>query len=330
MEGLNSTDYKNPGSMQYSVGLQQQLGRDSILSIAYVGNQNRHQFAYRQFNLPPESDLVNLIGASSYTYDTALQYVGFSSINQAECAENSHYNGFQVQLKSRLHRDLTLDASFTWSRTIDPGVVSASNANSDDSQTDNPYSYKYDVGPSILDRTAIGLVSFVYDIPWLRHSNNHLLRTGLGGWELSAIGTMETGIPLPITLSGSQSANAVQNGTNRPDITGSVSNPHTYAQWFSGNFSVPTPSAAPPYGWGNLPNGAVRSPGRDNWNISLFKDFVLNETRGSLIELRFESFNTLNHTQFNGVSNSYGSSNFGAVTSVWDPRVFQFGIKLKF
>lgn len=74
----------------------------------------------------------------------------------------------------------------------------------------------------------------------------------------------------------------------------------------------------------------MRAPGRDNWNISLFKDFVLNETRGSLIELRFESFNTLNHTQFNGVNATLGGSGFGAINSVWDPRIFQFALKLKF
>jgi hypothetical protein len=74
----------------------------------------------------------------------------------------------------------------------------------------------------------------------------------------------------------------------------------------------------------------VRQPGRDNWNICLLKNFVLSESRGSGIEFRIESYNTLNHTEFNGVQGQYGSGNFGAITSVWDPRVFQFGLKLKF
>jgi len=57
---------------------------------------------------------------------------------------------------------------------------------------------------------------------------------------------------------------------------------------------------------------------------------VINENRGSALELRFESFNTLNHTQFNGINSSYGAGGFGAVNSVFDPRVFQFAVKLKF
>ena len=65
-------------------------------------------------------------------------------------------------------------------------------------------------------------------------------------------------------------------------------------------------------------------------DLSLFKSFVFNEARGSRFELRAESFNTWNHTEFTQVSNGLGSSNFGQVTSAFDPRVFQFGAKLYF
>jgi hypothetical protein len=47
-------------------------------------------------------------------------------------------------------------------------------------------------------------------------------------------------------------------------------------------------------------------------------------------EFRAESFNTFNHTQFNGVGNSLGNGNFGQVTSTWDPRSLQLGGKLSF
>jgi hypothetical protein len=67
---------------------------------------------------------------------------------------------------------------------------------------------------------------------------------------------------------------------------------------------------------------------------SLFKEFVLSESRGSRIEFRAETFNTGNHTQFGGpgqnggISTNLGSSNFGAVTAAWDRRVFQLALKL--
>jgi hypothetical protein len=82
--------------------------------------------------------------------------------------------------------------------------------------------------------------------------------------------------------------------------------------------------------WGNLGKGAIRGPGRDNWNLSLFKSFLLSETRGSRFELRFESFNAFNHTQFKTVSSTFSNSNFGQVTDTADPRVLQLGAKLIF
>jgi len=320
-EGLMSNDYKNPVSMQYSFGVQQQLGRESVLSIAYVGNQNRHQTTSAEINLPPESALAGLTGKTdTLPYLLAVPYTGFDNINMFMNCINSHYNGLQVQLRSRLKNDLTFQGAFTWSRSIDPSF-----GGDDTNESPNPYNLEWNSGPSNLDRTVIGMVNLVYDIPFFRHSENHALKTVAGGWELSAIGTMETGLPVFLTLAGTQGGNAVDEGNNTPDLTGSVSYPKTFGQWFTGNFSTPALGA-----WGDAPPQQVRQPGRDNWNICLLKNFVISESRGSAVEFRIESFNTLNHTEFKGVSSQFGSSNFGAITSVWDPRVFQFGLKLKF
>ena len=55
-----------------------------------------------------------------------------------------------------------------------------------------------------------------------------------------------------------------------------------------------------------------------------------NLARSGRLELRAEGFNVWNHTEFDQVSNGLGSSNFGQVTSAFDPRVFQVGAKLYF
>ena len=76
-----------------------------------------------------------------------------------------------------------------------------------------------------------------------------------------------------------------------------------------------------------------------NRGVTLYKNFVINEARGSAFQFRAESFNTWNHTQFGGsgqnggFSNNFpvaGGGNFGQVTSAFDPRVFQLGAKLIF
>jgi len=143
---------------------------------------------------------------------------------------------------------------------------------------------------------------------------------------------MESGAPLNIGLTGSNITSIIPESSNRPNLTGTISYPHTVNEWFNpAAFSDPAPGT-----WGDLGHDALRGPGRDNWNLSLFKSFLISESRGSRLEVRAESFNTWNHTQFEGnvndggISTNLGASNFGAVTSAYDPRVFQFGAKLLF
>jgi hypothetical protein len=149
---------------------------------------------------------------------------------------------------------------------------------------------------------------------------------------------METGAPINLGVSGNNVSSLFPGGFtgNRPDLSGSIAYPKTVAEWFNpAAFSAPVCATGPDC-YGNLSFDAVRGPGRDNWNLSLFKNFVINQERGSRIELRIETFNTWNHTQFQGDANNggislnQGASNFGSVTSAFDPREFQFGLKLFF
>ena len=323
--GLAYSDYKAPSSYQYSIGMEREVAKNSVLSLSYVGNQNRHQSDARQINLPNQSTLTSLqtLGGPN-PYNGAVPYLGYNSILLYETAGNSHYNSFQVNFHSQVKRDLTLQAAYTLSRAIDPTT------GGDLYTLSNPYNRAYDIGPAPLDRTHIALVNFIYDIPAFRDSQSKILKSVAGGWELSGIVTMESGLPLNITLNGSQSSNGVDNATNRPNFNGTVGYPHTVGSFFTtSGFSLPTLGS-----FGNLSKGVVRGPGRNNWNMSIFKSFQISEAYHSRFELRVETFNTWNHTEFKSVStgasfNSQGAitNNFGQVTAAWDPRVFQLGGK---
>jgi hypothetical protein len=323
--GLDVSDYNLPVSYQYSIGVQRSLSAKTVLSVSYVGNQARHQNDYRNVNLPAQSDLPNLIGGAPYQTAPGLTYPGFTAITLSENEANTHYNGLQIDLNSQLGRDLSLRAFYTLSRAVDP--TTAGSGGGDLGQVSNPYlGWLYDNGPSGYDRTNVGVVNFIYDIPVFRSSANHLLKSTVGGWEVSGIVTMESGLPINIGISGPQGNNGLPTATNRPDLSGSVSYPHTVADWFNPSvFSPPAQGA-----FGTLGHNALRGPGRDNWNLSLFKSFTLSEARGSRLELRLETFNTWNHTQFNAVDSNLGDSRFGQVTSAFDPRVLQLGGKIYF
>jgi hypothetical protein len=336
--GLAIDNYKLPVSYQYSVGVQHSLSSKTVLSVSYVGNQGRHQNDVRNINLPSATQLAALQGGAKYQTIPTLAYSGFTAINLSENEANTHYNGLQIDLNSQLGHDLNLRAFYTLSKAVDP--TTAGNGGGDLGGVSNPYAgWQYDNGPSGYDRRHIAVVDFIYDIPLFRHNDSKLVKSVAGGWQVSGIVTMESGLPLNVNLNGAaQNFNNTIGGNNRPNLTGTVSYvntpvtcavPSTCLQQIQ--YYSPAAFTTPAVGtYGTLGHNALRGPGRDNWNISLFKNFTLSESRGSRLELRFESFNTWNHTQFNGVDNGTGDSKFGQFTSAFDPRILQLGAKIYF
>ncbi|HXK06138.1 MAG TPA: TonB-dependent receptor [Verrucomicrobiae bacterium] len=323
IQGLNNTDYKLPMSMQFSLGVQQALGQKTVLTVAYVGMQSRHQSENELLNLPSPGVLPALIN-NTVQFNNVNPYPGYGGITLYANDANSHYNSLQVSLNSRLRSDLTFQAAYTYSKAIDS---SSGNGSGGDLQNiANPYSRAYGTGPAWFNRSSVFNANFTYDIPAFRHASSRAARSLLGGWQFAGYVTAMTGLPLNITLGGAANSNGLPIGQNRPNVNGSVSYPHTINAWFNTSaFSQPAAGQ-----WGTLGYDAVTGPGRFNTNLSIFKSFLLSEKRGSSIQLRVESFNVFNHTQWQNVSNSFTASNFGQVTSAFDPRVFQLGMKAYF
>jgi Carboxypeptidase regulatory-like domain len=330
--GLNSNMYKLPVSYQYSAGVQRSLNARTVLSATYVGTQTRHQSDYQEWELPSAALLPSLVASNSRTqYNQSVPYLGYGSLRMAQNEANGHYNALQVNVNGQLTRDLQLSAGYTLSRSID--AFNTGNSAGDLSNVSNPYAgWRYDVGPSYFDRTHVAFVNFVYEAPFFRNASSHLVKTVVGGWQLSGIVNVMSGAPLNMNYGGSTSVcNVVPNCINRPDQVGSVTYPHTVSQWFNpAAFAAPAPGT-----WGNAEHGAVRGPGRQNWNLSLFKNFVISESRGSAFQFRADAFNVWNHTQFRGdmnggISTNQSAPDFGQVTRAYDPRVFQLGAKLIF
>ena len=333
--GMDQNNYSAPRSTQFSLGVQHSIGR-SVLSVAYVGTQNRHQNYYTETNLVPydSSLFAEFVNPTPTTpvYNTLTPYSGYHSIKMAQDEANSNYNGLQISMRGTwLSNDLTYQFGYTYSHTNDS--FNSGGSAGDLYNISDPYlGWKYDYGPSAFDHRNVAFVNFVYDVPLLKHSDNKLAKTMLGGWEISGIVTLSSGAPLNIGLNGNSISSIVPNTANRPNETGSAHDPHTVTEWFDTSiYSNPDPGT-----WGNTPRNSVRGPGRDNWNVSFFKNFVLNETRGSNIQFRAEFFNIWNHTQFigdtlnGGISTNFNASNFGNVTSANDPRIIQLALKLYF
>jgi hypothetical protein len=256
-------------------------------------------------------------------------YQGFGGINQEENTTNGTYNGFQTGLRLQNKWGLSGELDYTYSHEID--------LTSYDLQTvSNPWNLKYDKGSGDLDRRNIVNANYIYKLPFFTKSTG-LVKSIAGGWEIAGTFVDETGLVSAGNNQGpglSINYDSIGLGggyTNRPNLDARVTYPKKLGQWFNtGQFSKPIPAwyGSPNLGFGNAAKDAVVGPGRVNFTTSLYKSFAMTER--AHFELRFESFNTFNHGEWNNINDSLGASQFGQITTAWDSRVLELGGKFVF
>jgi hypothetical protein len=317
--------YKIPTAVQWSLGIQHQLRENAVLSVAYVGNSNYHQSEGININTLAQNDphRQGVCGANCGWTGAALNanlyrpYQGWGSIAPMVLGANSNYNSLQVSFRATMWKNLTLNSSYTWSHAFDiiDGEIF--------SNISNPFNARYDYGPAGFDRRQIWVTSFMYQLPFFRNSANRAEKALLGGWEFSGIYTLESGTPF--SIGGGPDLLGYGGGTtNRADILAPVTYPKTRFQWFStSSFKQPAPLQ-----WGTSARNAVVGPGRNNWNMALFKAFQFHEK--ARFEFRAETFNTFNHTQFTNPSSGVTNTDFGQISNTNNPRTLQLGAKLAF
>jgi Carboxypeptidase regulatory-like domain len=319
-------NYTPPGTSQFSLGVQRQIAPSIVGVVQYVGSTGWHQNNDRAINtLPLNSPNRQGVAAGTYNANLARIYPGFGAIVQEENATNFNYNGLQAGLRMEQRHGLTLQLAYTWSHALDT-------VSNDLNLISNPFNIHYDYGSGALDRRHIFNANYIYAFPFFAHGGNALQRTFVGGWSFSGVTIAESGSP--VTVSYSPDVLGLGGNTNnRPNLVGKVSYPKKLGAWFNGSaFGAPVApwAGGPNDGFGNAGKDAIVGPGRFNFNLALFKSIPLTSGEGPKLELRFESFNTFNHTQFSGIDTSFTDGNFGQVTSAFDARVLQLGGKFYF
>jgi hypothetical protein len=339
--GSLDTHYPNPGTAQFSLGVQQQLQPSVVAVVQYVGSVGWDQNNERSINTLPLTDPTNgtyddreAVANNSGLSNQYRIYSGFGGITQVESITNSNYHSLQAGLRFENKHGLNAQFSYTWSHEIDiaSGDEGSTNAVGGQAFVSNPFNITYDRGSGVLDRRHIFNVNYDYKLPFFRNSNA-LARTTLGGWEISGVTVAEAGSPLQTYYNGPDIVGLGGGTVNRPNVSGGTKGPKTQTAWFkTSGFSSPTApwDGGTNQGFGTAGKDAVVGPGLFNWNIALFKSFALTSHEGPRFEFRVESFNTFNHTEFQGLDTTLEDKNFGQATSVYDPRTLQFGGKFLF
>lgn len=336
-------DQKPSTIYQFNMGLQQQLSRNSLFTVAFVGNTSFKLSQLTDINSLSQSDLVHRAGVCGSACGVGKQlnanyyrnYVGWSDINEEYNEGNSHYEGLQATFQTRAWKNLTLNVNYTWSHAWD--VIDAQLFNNLPNSFDPGYSY----GTAGFDRRNIAVVNFIYNVPIFQASHG-ITQAFLGGWTVSGIVSMQSGNPG--TVNGPNWL-GLPGTTNRANLAKPVGYSHTVKQWFDpSSFALPAMQAVSPgvqvQEWGNAPKNNVKNPGAQHWNLSLYKDFKFSENTG--FQLRADAFNAWNHPAFGGANtgifsgqlNPDGSpvltNNAAALTSTGDAREFQIGGRVYF
>jgi len=313
-------DYLPPTSQQWSFGIQHELAPRTVLSVGYVGNVNIHQRVQRNINQPLTDDPRRAdVRAGTAVVNEIRPFLGFSSITYGENSTSGNYNSLQVNLRMDNIHGLTFQSAYTWAHAIDS--VSGDFANAY-----NAYELGYDRASSDLDRRHVLVMNYIYDLPFFKGHPNAFVRQALGGWQLSGITTFQTGLPNTPSYPGDIAGTGF--GNVRPDVIGDPNTgAKTVTEWFNKSaFQAPANLT-----FGSSGRNVIWRPGRNNWNISVFKVFSLAAlTEDARLQFRLEMFNSFNHTQFSNYDTNFLSSNFGKITSTYDARRIQFGLKFTF
>jgi hypothetical protein len=321
-------NYRPPGTAMFSLGVQRQLAPSVVGVLQYVGSVGWDQSDVRSINTLPLNDVVHRQGVADGTVNANLYRIfpGFSTVSEEENQGNFSYHSLQAGLRMENRYGLTLQLAYTYSHQID--LVSNDVVNS----LSNPFNPSYDRGSGALDRRHIFNANYIYNLPFFANNGSTLERVVLGGWSISGITVAQTGTPQPITYSGTDTLGLGGGTTNRPNLVAPVSYPKHVLAWFTtSSFANPVApwSGGGNNGFGNAGKDAVVLPGLFNTNLSVFKTFPLGREAANL-ELRFESFNTFNHTEFNAIDANTADGNFGQITGTYDARTLQLGAKIKF
>ncbi len=321
--------------------VQRELARNFLLDVAYVGNHSVKLVTLADYNQARPND------ASDPTAGTPLQnrrpFSNFSFIQISFPGGQANYHALQLKLERRFSDGLYLLNSFTWSKAID-NVAGHLEANFGDNSRINIRDMRSDRGVANYNQPYNNTTSLVYDLPFgkgrkFASGGPAFADAVIGGWRLTLINTMTSGLPVNLTYSAASAFQVGSSLTYRPNLTGQPlildsGDPNRYLN--PAAVALPADRSKP---FGNAGRNIVGGPSLFQTDLGLHKSFPVWK-ESTKLEFRMEAFNLFNHTNFTAPdsnvsnirldSNGINTGSFGKITSAFPARQIQFALKLVF
>ena len=335
-----SPDNKNGAVSQWNLSIQRQVGREWLLSAAYIGNNTTHLWTFQPLNpavfIPGNCQAGQLgltaAGPCSTTGTTNARRVlslinpsqgqYFAGTNVIDSGGTANYQGMALSVQRRAASGITMNANYTWSHCITDPYDEMTPGSGGGSYTD-PTNRRADRGNCTLSAVDIRHVFNLTAVAETPQFNDRTLRILASGWRLSPIFRMLSGTPFGVN----STVDIGLTGITSQRVNQVLDDP--YADRSSLQFLNRAAFAQPAAGTrGNMGIHSLRGPGYWGLDLALARVFPVTETQR--LEFRAEAFNLTNSLRRNNPVGNFNSNVFGVIDTAKDPRIMQFALKYVF
>jgi hypothetical protein len=307
--------YHTPYAQTWNLSIQHDLGKGFFMEVGYLGTKGTRLDVLSVPNQGPPGTAINQLqvgNAVGFTYDNPVG--------------DSIYNALQTHLMRRFRGGISMDARYTFSKSIDDassfGGVGATVAQ-------NWLDLAAERGLSSFNRTSVFTMSWVYTSPF-GNPTSHFAASGWSGrllrnWSLSGSITAETGIPLTARVLGNTAELAQTSGvgSDRADATGEPVTAGT------GYFNLAA-FTVPPHGeFGDAGRNTIPGPDMLAVNMAFGRSFQFGDTRRRL-EFRFEANNIFNQVSVTNINTVVNASTYGLPISAAAMRTCDVVMRFRF
>ena len=362
--GTITRQTRNPEMYSWNLSIQRDIGWSSMVEINYTGSRGVHlyspytslsplapvywlgpnaQYTRAQlqaavpnpfYGIITDPKAVNLNGKTIQQYRLLRNMPQYDGVSGSDPnAADSDYHGLQVKYEKRFSRGLTVLTHYTRSRMIDNASVTDGNLTwlGGTTSFQNPLDLSAERSLSQHDVAHRFVATGDWQLPFGRERRfasgvSRLVDAVIGGWEVSAFFTLQSGFPLQVAQSGG----TLWNGTQRPNLIGDAATPGEIHDRLNNYFNQNAFSRPAPDTFGTAPRTLdIRGPRVNMLDAALIKNW--RTKGGQRIELRIEAQNARNYPVFSDPATSYGASNFGVINGTKvGPRNVQLGFKYYF
>ncbi|MGE3274918.1 MAG: TonB-dependent receptor [Vicinamibacterales bacterium] len=324
---------------QWNIATEVLLPGDMTMELAYVGNKVGNLLV----NVP-----VNTVDFGEDGSVAANRpYPGWQQIDYNITRGSSSYHGLQAKLEKRMSGGLYALASYTFSHAEDEVGAWGAGGNGVQARISPDLSnveqaLASERGPNGQIPRHRFTLSEVWQLPIGRGraiggDMSPLADALIGGWQMSTIWTLRTGLPVNVSLasSGTDPNTGLRysflnrnGGSLRPDLVG---DPNANSDAANDRFNYLNPSAYSLQALntpGNAPRNSAWGPGYFTVDLSLVKRFSFDGQH--FADVRVEAFNLFNTTNYKDPNSTWGSSSFGVISDAYDPRIVQLAVRFGF